>query len=249
MVATAPVNPQALKLARERRELSVSELARALAELDPSINVASLRARLDRIEHGRGNLVDRVVVGMLARFFEVSEDDMAGPPLWTWVAANGEFESMALRWLVFTTPERAYDARDQLAVVPGFLSGADLAPVFASDVHRVIAYNFGELPAHQRAPLLVVDPPAQELRELVVATVAIHGVYREDAAKALAGLSAAGELVSVVSLDALCELASRRCRHGIEAKMPKDVLERWVREESRLREAADWYRQERERIT
>lgn len=251
MVITAPIHPKALELARTRRDLTISELAREIGKMDPNINVSSLRARLDRIEHGRGSEVDRVVVAMLVRFFDLSEGDLAEPPMWTWAAANGEFQAMAFRWLMFTTQARAYDARDQLAVIPGFLSGAELVPVLAGEVRRFIAYNFGELPEHQRAPLLVVDPSEQELRQLVVATVAIYGAHvqaREGAAEVLAELAVKGESASVLSLDSLYELAVRRRVEGERNGVSAEIAERLARDEARAVDAAIAYRRERDRL-
>ena len=182
------------------------------------------------------------------------DEELADPPLWTLVATNGEFQALAFRWLMFTTKQRADEARDLFEATPGLdaISSAELAHVRAGDVHRFISYNFGDhLPERLRAPLLVVDPSEQELRQLVVAVVALYGleaVNREAAAAHLADLAVKGEAASVLSLDSLYELAVCRRVQGERNGVSAETDERLARDEARAVDAAIAYRHERERL-
>jgi hypothetical protein len=253
---TAPIAPGALRYAREQQRLSQRELGRRVARrLGRAEAARAFQVRLSRIEQ-RDEITeeDRVLVDALAEELALGEGDLATPPRWIWVRPNGgrlTFLAFGLRMPVFSSPEKARDSRDALALETNGQSAAafedgQLWPIHRGPLARsVLDTNFGpDLTDSEREFLLPLDPDLNEMRFLWALQQAISGatlVAEGEAAEAygervdLAEDSARFALKQPgfqAELIELHRLALRRLEHA--PPEGAHLVESWKREEEAL---------------
>jgi hypothetical protein len=253
---TAAISPGALKYAREQKQLSQRELGRRVARrLGRAEAARAFQVRLSRIEKGDAiTEEDRALVDALAEELALGEGDLATPPKWIWIRPEGArftFLAFGLRMPAFSSPEKAYEARDALALrtsgssTPAF-QDAQLFPIHGGPLTTtVLDVNFGsDLSDTERQFLLPLNPDLDELLFLWTLQQTLNGAV----------LVAEGEGAKIYGerID-LAEEAARFARdyQGFEAELidlhgfalrrlqnaPPEgahLLEAWKREEQTL---------------
>ena len=195
---TAQISREALRLAREQKRLSQRELGRRVAaRLGRAEATRAFQVRLSRIEKGDEiTEEDRKLVDALAAELALGEGDLATPPKWVWIRPEGArftFLAFGLRMPAFSSPEKAYAARDALALDTGGAStgafqDAQLFPIHGGPLTKsVLDVNFGrELTDEERDFLLPLDPDLDTLRFLWVLQLTLRGervVFEGEAAQ------------------------------------------------------------------
>ena len=237
------INGEALKLARERKGLSVRRTAEETASRMATGGAEALRVRLSKIERGEITAADRELLEELARTLGLgSADDLSEPPLWTWVrdGDHPSFLALGMRQLAFTTPEKAYDARDALALASGGaatpMRETALVPIFRGGLEKTVEFNFGEdLTSHQYDAAIAVDPSAEQMRALWGLQVLFDAQdpqLREAALDVLATLLGAGVLDGIVEVAELHSLALRRLKRSSDER--PSLYASWLAEEDAL---------------
>ncbi len=250
--AMAPIHPQALREFREQEGLSQRELGKRVAKrLGAPKAIRALQVRLARIEKGDAvSEQDRRLVDALAAELALGEAaGLAVPPKWVWVRMAGgalSFVVLAKSMLAFSSPEKAYDARDALAhlthgrVKP--MQGANLFAIHDQGLQHTLEVNFGgELDEGERAVAVALDPDERQLWWLHMLQELAHRpiyVFEGEAAEAY------GERVDALEDLARAALEDRRLeyelltRHSLALRQVKDpspqagpLLEQWQREE------------------
>lgn len=253
---TAPISREALRLAREQRRLSQRELGKRVAErLGRAEATRAFQVRLSRIETGDEiTEEDRELVDALAAELALGEDDLATPPRWIWFkTTNGRlsFVALGLRQIAFSSPEKAYDARDALALEHEYAQpfrDAQLFPIHGTALtNAVMDVNFGPgLSDDERQFLVALDPDQSDLLFLWTLQIAIGGDpdLRAVFEAALARTYGTGDLIThaarfardypgfEVELNTLHQLALRRLKHA--PPEGAHLLESWRREEEAL---------------
>lgn len=248
------ISPDALTRAREEAGLSQRELARRVVELQPDVSSeGALQVRLSRLERGQMREVPDDLAEALgvALGFEDGDDPrhLAGSERWGWADLSVSPQrslSLGFRELRFHSPERAYDARDQVAGLMGGdhpWRGAVLAgaPALGTDPHDWPQHLPGAPMPHCEALAFIVDDPSDEaLRELALMERALRG-DREAAdlvvERAVTGEPLPGEpeTVSLLGPDVLLEVARRRDRaEHEEPRRDAATRDQWRRESAAL---------------
>jgi hypothetical protein len=239
---TAPISRESLRLARKNQNLSQRELGRRVAaRLGREEATRALQMRLHRIETGDPiSEEDRELVDALAEELALGEGEIGIAPLYVWITTMGGgpvFATLAMRMLLFSSPEKAYDARDQLGVL-GLkgMQNATLYPLHQAAINEVLEHNFGPLEPGDRELAVTIDPDENELYWRLVNQVVLDGGPligydgpedpREEAARlALEHPPFEGELVGLHSL------ALRRLQHAPPAP---HLYDKWKQEEEIL---------------
>ena len=253
---TAPISREALRLAREQKRLSQRELGRRVAKrLGRAGATRAFQVRLSRIEKGDAiTEEDRKLVDALAAELALGEGDLATAPRYIWfktTASGGlSFVALGLRQIAFTTPEKAYDARDALALEEEWAQpfrDAQLFPIHGTALTNVVMdTNFGpDLTDEDRAFLVQVDPDPETLRFLWTLQVVLGGGDLSAAyERSLAKVYDTGDLVTHTArfaldypqfegeLVTLHRLALRRLEHA--PPEGAHLLEAWKHEEEAL---------------
>lgn len=232
-------HPLTLRVARERRELSLRSVAKGAAQrLGSPDRAAAILHVLSRIERGTSSRthVERPVLDAVAAELALVTEDLFEAPLWAFQTAAGP-STLGITLPLFSEPMRVYEARGVLTqddgAVPAVLADAELVVMFASDRERWIEQNLGELDDHERDFAVIVDPDARTLRALWllhVATTSSKPAARQRAVEALRDFGRAGVL-GTVDFDGLHHIALKRLRL---VDVPTGTYDRWVLEEQNL---------------
>lgn len=230
---TAPIDPRALRFARDQMRISQRELARRVAtRLEREESVRAFQMRLSRLERGdEYSEEDRDWVDAVAVELAIGTEDLAEPPVYVWIKLDGDrpgIVELAMRMPCWSTPELAYAARDWLAhaseacLTP--FKGAHLVPFQGRAlVRETLDANYPNLTDSERKLLVAVDLPDDRLGYLAALNMHINaddplpfevtlltlGESAERSANA-----AVGELYKPGELDQLHELALRRLVHA-----------------------------------
>jgi hypothetical protein len=229
---TAPISPGALRYAREQNRLSQRELGRRVARrLGRAEAARAIQVRLSRIEKGDEiSEEDRELVDALAAELALGEEDLAIPPRWTWFKTQEgglAFVALGMRQLAFSSPEKAYQARDALAIeTEGSAQpfrGALLYPIHGQAItNTTLDANFGpSLSDHEREFLVALDPNLE-----AKVSDAFENLADRAARFALEHAEFEGELALLHSL------ALRRLQHA--PPEGAHLLDSWRREEQAL---------------
>ena len=250
---TAPVDPNALRHAREQKRISQRELGRRLAaRLGTPKAARALQVRLGRIERGdRVSEEDHEMIDALAAELAVGTDDLVQTPVWVWIKLhNGRprIVELALRMPSYSTPELAYQARDVLAHVSNGhfkpFADAQLVPMRVKTLREeVLDVNYPDLDEDERKLLIAVDPDEDvlpslaALDEVVAADEPVEWMV-DGILNALDRFNLVGEIVQ------LHDLALRRLTTKPPAE-DADVVAAWRRREERLYDLLERYHQRR----
>jgi transcriptional regulator with XRE-family HTH domain len=241
---TAPLDPQALRYAREQKQMSKRELGRRVAKhLDRS--PGAVRMQLSKIE--RGDAVseeDRELLDALAEELAVGVDELGRAPLWIWVRVHGGrpgIVELAMRMIAFSSPEAAFHGRDLLAHASKArftpFKDASLVPMRPDTLFQdVLDENYPDLNNHERGLLVGLDP-----NEDLLSYYAVLNEFINTEEPTESQLEAIVEIVDkfkfVGEIVELHELATRRL-----ARVPVDddgLLGSWVLREVRLNQLLD----------
>jgi hypothetical protein len=242
---TAPISPGALRYAREQNRLSQRELGRRVARrLGRAEAARAIQVRLSRIEKGDEiSEEDRELVDALAAELALGEEDLAIPPRWTWFKTQEgglAFVALGMRQLAFSSPEKAYQARDALAIeTEGSAQpfrGALLYPIHGQAItNTTLDANFGpSLSDHEREFLVALDPNLDDMNFLWTLQVVFEAKV-SDAFENLADRAARFALEHAEfegELALLHSLALRRLQHA--PPEGAHLLDSWRREEQAL---------------
>lgn len=249
------ISGESLRLYRTQRNLSQRALARRVAQrLGRAEASRALAVRLHRIETGdKIAEEDRELFDALAAELALGEEELSLPPKWTWfkvTEGRPSFVALGLRQIVFTSAEKAYDARDALALAEEFAQpfrDAQLVPIHGEALtNAVLDTNFGAgLTDVDRDFLLVVDPDPETLRFLWTLQVVLGGgEFRAAFERGLAKVYDTGDLITHTARFALdfpqfqSELfkihhfALRRLHHA--PPEAAQLLDQWKQEEQAL---------------
>jgi hypothetical protein len=244
---TAPISREALRLAREQNQLSQRELGRRVAtRLGRKDATRALQMRLHRIETGDPiSEEDRDLVDALAEELALGSGDLGVAPIYVWIStATGDvsFVTLAMRMLLFSSPEKAYDARDRLAIL-GMqgMQNDTLYPMHQAAINDVLEHNFGgSLSDQDRELTVAVDPDEHELLWLLVNQVAFTGGLLTPGGDDYAAVEDPREEAAQLALEhppfesdlaGLHSLALRRLQHAPPAPHLRDL---WKQEEEIL---------------
>lgn len=245
MTETAPISPGALRYAREQRRLSQRELGRRVARrLGRADASRAIQVRLSRIEKGDEiSEEDRALVDALAAELALGEEDLATPPRWIWFKTQEgglAFAALGMRQIAFSSPEKAYAARDALAIeTEGSAQpfrDAQLFPIHGQAItNTTLDANFGPgLSNQEREFLVALDPDLDDLNFLWTLQVMFEAEPR-DAFENLADHAARFALEHAGfegELALLHSLALRRLEHA--PPEGAHLLASWRREERAL---------------
>jgi transcriptional regulator with XRE-family HTH domain len=248
-MTTTLIDPNALRFARERAGLSQRKLGRRVAErLGRDDDAIALHSQLRRIEQGNSvSDADREFLDALAAELGIGRADLGTPPTWVFVRVVGgvpEFVALGVKLVAFSTPERAFDARDALALVSGGVAQpfADATPIslHAGALTELLVTNFRA--AGPDALLLDAEPEA--LNRAWLLQLALNG----DTAELSGGVEVdPRDVIAQVALETpafeaelpeLHWLARRRLEASPVGENPA-LYARWAREETALLEILD----------
>jgi transcriptional regulator with XRE-family HTH domain len=260
---TAQLHPQALRHAREEQRLSMRELCRRVtARMSQPEQQQALQMRLGRLEKGdQVTEMDRELLEALAVELAVGVGDLAEAPVWVWIRLAGGrpgIVELAMRFPCWTTPERAYAARDWLAhasegrFTP--FADAQLVPMrFHALAQDVLDANYPDLSELERHVLTAVDPGSDGSAVYLAGLAGLNAVLNDG----FRDQSSVDEIVEDIDrhgqfgeISQLHTLALRRIR--LAPPEYPEVADSWRAREERLNtileRKSELRRQERERV-
>jgi hypothetical protein len=215
-----------VRLGREQARLSQRELGRRIAaRLGRQDAGRALQVRLSRIE-SRDEIAeaDRDLVDALAAELALGTDDLGEAPYYVWLRQTGgvpTFVALGLRQLLYTSPEKAFDSRDALALrsegAAKPTQDADPVPLRRGALSDILEANFGpELSEHERDTLVAIDPDVGTMLDLYVLQRALGDDLRARDAVAQGAIDEPAHLFELVVLH---ELATRRLQRAQEGEL------------------------------
>jgi transcriptional regulator with XRE-family HTH domain len=245
----APIDPVALRAAREQARLSKRELGRRVAEhLGDHKAARAIQMRLSRLERGdEVTKADRKLIEALAAELAVGTDDLGERHLWIWVRLhNGRpgIVELGMRFPCYSTAEDAYRQRDLLAHSSGGIftpfKDAQLVPMRVTTIRQdVLDENYPELSDAERELLIVENPGKDVLPYLAALNDIMNSDELED--WKLEGVVNAIEMFNL--LDETARLHTLATRRLVIPTDNAELLASWRLREQRLYDVLDLHHQ------
>lgn len=238
-----------MRLGREQARLSQRELGRRVAaRLGRRDASRALQVRLSRIEN-RDEITeaDRDLVDALAAELALGTDDLREPPYYVWIRPAPAFVALGLRQLLYTSPEKAFDSRDALALQSEGrakpMQDAVPFPLHRWALSGILEANFGsELSEHERDALVAIDPDAETMEKLYTLQLALEGDLSARDAVARVAIDEPAQLFELVVLHSLAMRRLQRAREGAlehVAVASEEIYRGFAAEEAALMDILD----------